>query len=169
MPMVTATEIPSLSLLSQASENADFKDAYSAKLSHAALSPTEIFLAASRAVPRWAEALMAIRNRMVRLVGLKDVGALRVPLQKAPQDYSVGDQLGIFLVFAKTEDEIVLGIDDKHLDVRVSILKSPKDAAPGYTVSTIVNVRNWLGKLYMLPVSRIHPLIVRAMMGRAAV
>jgi hypothetical protein len=36
-------------------------------------------------------------------------------------------------------------------------------------VSTVVHVHNWLGRIYMVPVGRIHPFVVRAMMRRTAV
>jgi Protein of unknown function (DUF2867) len=60
---------------------------------------------------------------------------------------------------------LLLGIDDKHLDVRVSVFKDGR-SAPSYVVSTVVHVHNLLGHLYMVPVGRIHPLVVRAMMRR---
>ncbi len=83
-------------------------------------------------------------------------------------DYRVGDRLGIFTIFGSTPDELLLGIDDSHLDLRVSVLKQG-GARPSYIISTVVKVHNWLGRAYMLPVGRIHPLIVKTMMRRAAV
>ncbi|PWB79508.1 MAG: hypothetical protein C3F11_20610 [Methylocystaceae bacterium] len=49
------------------------------------------------------------------------------------------------------------------------ILKSGTGEATQYTVSTVVHIKNHFGRFYMLPVGRIHPLVVRAMMRRAAV
>jgi hypothetical protein len=83
--------------------------------------------------------------------------------------YQVGDRLGIFSIFGKTEKELLLGIDDSHLDVRVSVLKSECNGLPHYVVSTVVKVHNLLGRAYMMPVGRIHPFVVRAMMARAEV
>jgi hypothetical protein len=165
---VTATTVPDQSALQATLANADFYDAYEAPLSSAMLSPTEIFLRASRSTPQWVDDLMAIRNRIVRLFGLKDVGAMKVAA-RAPDAYQVGDRLGIFSIFAKTEDELLLGIDDRHLDVRVSVLKSERNGLPNYVVSTVVHVHNLLGRVYMAPVGRIHPFVVRSMMGRAEV
>jgi Protein of unknown function (DUF2867) len=165
---VTATTVPNDSALQPSLADADFYDAYEAPLSTAKLSPTEIFLRASRSTPKWVDDLMAIRNRIVRLFGLKDVGAMKVAT-KAPDAYEVGDRLGIFSVFGKTEKELLLGIDDRHLDVRVSVLKSERKGLPHYVVSTVVHVHNLLGRIYMAPVGRIHPFVVRSMMGRAQV
>ena len=168
MAKVTATTVPDDSALKPSLADASFYDAYEAPLSTAALSPTEIFLRASRGTPRWVDDLMAIRNRIVRLFGLKDVGAMKVAM-RPPETYQVGDRLGIFSIFGKTEHELLLGIDDSHLDVRVSVLKSQRNGLPHYVVSTVVHVHNLLGRVYMAPVGRIHPFVVRSMMGRAEV
>ena len=88
---------------------------------------------------------------------------------KPPDAYHVGDRLGIFSVFGKTENELLLGIDDSHLDVRVSVLKFSGGEPRSYVVSTVVKVHNWLGHLYMAPVGRLHPLVVKATMCRAEV
>jgi hypothetical protein len=168
MTKVTATTVPDDSVLQPWLAGADFCDAYEAQLTCATLSPTEIFLRASRTTPRWVEELMAIRNRVVRLFGLKDVGAMRTAT-RPPETYQVGDRLGIFSIFGKTEKELLLGIDDSHLDVRVSVLKSQRDGVPHYVLSTVVHVHNLLGRVYMAPVGRIHPFVVRSMMARAEV
>lgn len=168
MTKVIATTVPDESVLQPTLADADFYDAYEAPLNTAALSPTEIFLRASRSTPQWVDDLMAIRNRIVRLFGLKDVGAMKAAM-KVSDAYQVGDRLGIFSIFGKTEKELLLGIDDRHLDVRVSVLKSQRNGLPHYVVSTVVHVHNLLGRLYMAPVGRIHPFVVRSMMGRAEV
>jgi len=165
---VTETTVPDDSALQSWLAGADFYDAYEAPLATATLSPTEIFLRASHTTPRWVEELMAIRNRIVRLFGLKDVGAMKVAA-RAPDSYQVGDRLGIFSIFGKTENELLLGIDDSHLDVRVSVLKSQRNGIPHYVLSTVVHVHNLLGRVYMAPVGRIHPFVVRSMMARAEV
>jgi hypothetical protein len=168
MNVVTETIVPKESGLQSLLAKADFYDAYTAILTDTTLTPTEIFLRAASATPPWVSTLMSIRNRIVKLFGLKDVGHLVASSRKPAALYEVGDRLGIFNIFCKTEDELVLGIDDRHLDVRVSVLKPRADASQHYVVSTVVSVHNWLGHVYMAPVGRIHPLVVRALMRRAA-
>jgi hypothetical protein len=100
---------------------------------------------------------------------LKDVGSMRGAKARPAESYRPGERLGIFTVVSQSAEEIVLGIDDRHLDVRVSVAK-PNDApAPRYVVSTAVRIHNLLGRAYMIPVGRIHSVVVRAMMRRAAV
>ena len=166
---VVATTVPADSALQSWLADADFYDAYEAPLPLGVVtaSPTEVFLHSSRATPPWINRLMRIRNRVVRLFGLKDVGEMAADVRPADA-YQVGDRIGIFSIVGKTENELLLGIDDHHLDVRVSIMKSFRNGLPHYVVSTVVHVHNLLGRLYMVPVSRIHPLVVKAMMRRAS-
>ena len=167
MTKVIATTIPAESALQSWLAKSDFYDAYEAPLpmSVATLSPTEVFLHGSRVTPRWINNLMRIRNRVARLFGLKDVGSIGATAKPA-DDYQVGDRIGIFSIFGKTENELLLGIDDRHLDVRVSVMKSYRNGLPYYIVSTVVHVHNLLGHLYMVPVGRIHPFVVKSMMRR---
>ncbi len=168
METVTATDVPEESALRTLLPEAYFFDAWRAPLNGVTLTPAGIFLQTVKATPAWVTKLMALRNLIVRQLGLKDVGPMTVPTDKPAGDYRIGDRLGIFSVFGNTENELLLGIDDRHLDVRVSVLKQGGELA-SYTVSTVVKVHNWLGRAYMLPVGRIHPLVVKALMRRAAV
>jgi hypothetical protein len=84
--------------------------------------------------------------------------------RKAVSEYRIGDLLGIFTIMGQTQDELLLGIDDSHLHVRVSVLKPSGQSSLNYVVSTVVHVHNWLGRIYMVPVGRIHPFVVGAMM-----
>lgn len=169
MQLVTKRRIPAASLLHAVGANAYFADSFISALHDRSLTPAEISLRVSRATPAWAEALMSLRNRVVRLFGLKAVGGLSNVGSKPAAEYAIGDRMGIFSIYAQTPDELVMGIDDRHLDVRVSILKGPDNDPSKYVVSTVVVVHNLLGRIYMLPVGRIHPLIVRALMRRAVV
>jgi hypothetical protein len=165
--IVTAAEVPEESALRPMLAAADFFDAYRSPLNDPALAPIEIFIRAARTGPAWATWLMNLRNFIVRQIGLKDVGPMTVEAGKPASSYRIGDRLGIFSILASTENELLLGIDDRHLDVRVSLLKRVRERE--YTVSTVVKIHNWLGRLYMLPVGRIHPLVVTALMRRAEV
>jgi hypothetical protein len=169
MAHVTETDLPAESALRSWVEDADFYDAYECGLNDASLTPTEIFLRAARATPIWAEMLMSIRNRIVKLLGLKDVGNLGAVTEMSVTSYEIGDRLGIFNILAKTDSELILGIDDRHLDVRVSVLKFIRAGLERYAVSTVVKTHNRLGRIYMMPVGRIHPIIVKTLMKRAAV
>lgn len=169
MTQVITTSIPDDSILQSCLAAADFYDAYEAPLQDASLTPTEIFLRASRATPPWVGTAMTLRNRIARNLGLKDVGGMKAADDRPAKSYAVGDRLGIFNILGKSDRELLLGIDDRHLDVRVSLLKLQRNDVHSYVVSTVVKVHNRLGHIYMGPVGLIHPLVVKAMMKRALV
>ncbi|MFL9835389.1 DUF2867 domain-containing protein [Chryseobacterium terrae] len=114
--------------------------------------------------PKWIDRLFTFRNKLVGLVGLKTSGEL-TDRQKMLDNFNCekGEQLGLFKVFDKTTNEVVLGEDDKHLNFRVSLFV---DQQSGYNtkkmliISTTVEFNNWLGRLYFLPVRPFHKLIV---------
>jgi hypothetical protein len=69
----------------------------------------------------------------------------------------------VFDLVAWSPDEVLLGIDQRHLAFRASVLVEPDRVV----VSTIVEVRNRRGRAYSAVVRRIHPWVVRTMLARA--
>jgi hypothetical protein len=69
-------------------------------------------------------------------------------------------------VFHKTDHEIILGEDDKHLDFRVSLYldENTETNQKQLTISTLVKFNNIFGKLYFMPVLPFHKLIVPTML-----
>lgn len=116
--------------------------------------------------PKWVDPLMAIRNKIVTLFGLKTSKLLTERENQLDNfKFEPGEQLGIFKLFIKTENEIVLGEDDKHLNFRVSLLIDhivDEIERKKLTITTAVKFNNIFGRLYFLPVKPIHKLIVRA-------
>jgi hypothetical protein len=154
--------------------NAYFHDAWAIAPAEPQLNALDQFLRVAEKTPRWIDRLMKIRNRVVGYFGLKNLGALsQIHPNKKSQEYLVGERVGIFTLISKTDDEVLLGDDDNHLKVVVSVHKGAGElgAPPVVTVTTVVHVKNWLGSLYMLPVAPAHRVIARAMVktvGNAA-
>lgn len=113
---------------------------------------------------------MALRNRVVRLVGLKDLGHMTVSRSlDQSSTYAVGNRVGIFTLYANCFEEAVLGDRDKHLDVMVSVHRSaPNGDSVLITVTTVVHVHNMLGRLYMLPVRPMHRIITPTVLAEAS-
>jgi hypothetical protein len=166
MRQVTATTIPMESVLYAAIPGSDFHDAFEAPLDDPTLSLIAILLRAFRTTPQWVGTLMSLRNSIVRPLGLKGDAGLSEVAEKPTDAYRIGDRIGIFTIMASSETELLLGIDDSHLDVRVSVMKRHAGDTSSFVLSSLVNIRNWLGRAYMVPVGRIHPFVVRAMMRR---
>lgn len=169
--IIITREIPAASALHARVASSDFHDCYSVPVADTSRTALGIFLHSVARPPSWVSTLMAIRNRLVVLVGLKNLGHLsKVRTDKPEHAYVRGDRVGIFTMVSNTPDEVVLEDRDKHLDVMLSILKLPADAdgAHWIAVSTVVHIHNALGRLYMIPVAPIHKRIVPAVMARAA-
>jgi hypothetical protein len=115
--------------------------------------------------PKWADSLMLIRDKVVGVFGLKTSEQLTAEARNPDNfKFQVGEQLDIFKVYAKTENELVLGDDDKHLSFRVSLLLDCKNNDIGkkkIMITTMVEYKNIFGRIYFLPVKPIHQLIVK--------
>ncbi|MDF3835790.1 DUF2867 domain-containing protein [Cupriavidus basilensis] len=165
---VTVIDVPASSLLAPSLASADFFDAYRVAVPDARQSALEIYLGIVSRTPAWVTRLMSLRNRVVVLFGLKDLGHLGdIDAGKPASAYRVGDRVGIFSLLALSEREVVLGDADKHLEVKISVckLEPPEPAAggqPAVAVSTVVHNRNALGRVYMLFVAPLHRRIVPA-------
>jgi len=163
---IIAATPPSGSQASQRLPGAYFYDCYQIAAPLIEASALETYLHVVRQTPGWVNRLMALRNWLVGLVGLKNLGHLgALGAGKPAGEYRVGDRAGIFSLLYLTPDEVLLGDSDKHLDVVLSVCKAPQGAV---SVTTVVHVHNWLGRLYMLPVTPLHKIIVRTMLKRAA-
>jgi hypothetical protein len=81
-----------------------FHDCYAMPVAHEGRSALAIFLATVARSPRWVETLMALRNRVVALFGLKDLGHLgSLPPFKDAAAYRIGERVGIFTLL---DDEV---------------------------------------------------------------
>jgi len=165
---ITPIAVPPSSDIAQYLPGADFFDAYEMPLEHRGRPALDIYLQVIARTPAWVNFLMTVRNRIVAFVGLKNLGHLDdVIPNKDAAAYPVGSRVGIFSLLSATDDEIVLGDSDKHLDVRVSIRKLKRETRETVAVSTVVHIHNRLGRAYMFVVAPVHRLIVPAVLARA--
>lgn len=123
----------------------DFLDDYTVATP---LSPREALDLALRS-PAWARALLRLRDALVRPLGLKS----------AADDASTG-----FPVEYASEDEIIVGMDDRHLDFRITALKSDGTLH----LATWVHRNSALGRAYLALISPFHRLILRSAIRRIA-
>jgi len=115
--------------------------------------------------PRWVAVLMRIRDSIVAVVGLKTAWRLR----RSSRNDAV-ERVGIFRIYERHADEIVLGEDDRHLDFRLSVMRESQAAAHGtyVTVATCVDCHNLLGRTYLSLIAPFHRAVVRSTLRRAA-
>ncbi len=164
-PTVGSAEVPPGSEIERQLPGAYFHDSYQALLpaQAAGSSALELSLQTFLKTPRWIDFLMRLRNRVVGLVGLKNLGSFNhLDPGKPASAYRVGDRVGIFSLRYLTDNEVILADSDKHLDVQVSVCKLMRDEAVRVNISTVVHVHNRLGKLYMFFVAPAHKVIAPA-------
>jgi len=146
----------------------DFQDSHSADLigSEKPIAIEEVGRAFFSTSPSWLKNLFMLRNKLVKLIGLKvgeEVEDREAML--AASNFEVGDSLGLFKVFQKSENELIIGEDDKHLDFRVSLLiDRSATEKERLTITTTVHFNNWTGRLYFIPVKPFHSFAVPAML-----
>ncbi|MDE1167330.1 MAG: DUF2867 domain-containing protein [Pseudomonas sp.] len=160
--IVSKCTVPALSSVNQYVQGADFVDCQSARVVDVQRTALGHALTIMAATPAWIDSLMKLRNRAVKLVGLKDLGGLkRIDLKRDEASYQPGQRIGIFTLVSSTDDEALMVDRDKHLDVYVVLNRLPIDADGSRTVvlSTVVRTHNLLGKVYMVPVGPMHRVI----------
>jgi hypothetical protein len=117
--------------------------------------------------PRWAEYLMWVRDRIVSLIGLHTAPPRASSLTCAAH-LQPGDMVGMFRVFARSDDEILLGADDRHLDFRASMLVLRDPSRSSAVLTTVVHFNNSLGRAYFFVVRPFHRLIVTSLLRNVA-
>lgn len=132
----------------------DFADAFSVVVPGAGLDARPVAARAFDDPPPWAAALMTARNAVMGRLGYK-----------APDTRRTG-----FPILRSSPEEVVMGLDDRHLDFRALVRVSAVTASSSrITLATAVATHNWRGRLYLAAIMPFHRLIVRDMLRRMAV
>lgn len=168
---VHACAVPTGSAIASLLPGAHFCDAWTVDIDDPTLSALDHLMATLSATPRWVEAMLGLRNRIVSRLGLKNLGELSGQRRSRPlQRIEPGDRVGIFTLINNTPDEVLVGDADHHLRVVLSVLRqnAQDQTLARLVLSTGVHVHNLLGHLYMLPVAPMHKLIAPAVLARTS-
>ena len=103
----------------------------------------------------WVGALMRMRDAVMARFGVKTARQFRSDNAR---------RIAIFRIYERGPQEVLLGEDDRHLDFRISVLRTER----ALTVSTVVHCHNRLGRVYLLAIAPFHRRIVRSGLRRAA-
>jgi hypothetical protein len=138
---------------------AQFADAFRVEVADPSLDARH---AAERMIgqqPRWAEALVKLRNMLVGPLGLKTSG------EGAP---APGGMIGIFPVLSETPDRVIAGFNDSHLDFRVVVDVTTPEGVRQVTLTTLVKTHNWFGRTYLAVIMPFHRLIAPTLLRQVA-
>jgi hypothetical protein len=138
---------------------AQFADAFRLTVANGALDSRHAAERMMGRSPRWVSALLAVRDAIVKPLGLTtSKSARRTPV----------DRVGMFPVISQTPERLVAGFDDSHLDFRVVVDVAPASGGQNVTATTLVLTHNRLGRIYLAVITPFHRLIVRAMLRQVA-
>lgn len=110
-------------------------------------------------MPDWARRLLRVRNALLAPFSIKSDG-----LNDAQ---SAAGCVDIFPVLEEFEDQIVLGLDDRHLDFRIVVDRSNSKQGYRLRVTTLVKRHNVFGRIYIAIITPFHRLIVRSVLKNA--
>jgi hypothetical protein len=147
-PHVATTTLPQHSTLHQRVAQGDFIDCYSVDADVPPRRAAEIITE----FPGWARFLLVIRRIVTTPFGLSNDGPV------------ADDKVGIFPVESATDDELIAGFNDKHLDFRVSVMSVNKKVY----LATWVHPHNLGGRLYLAAIMPFHIMISRDALARVA-
>jgi len=146
---VSATALPKESLLHDRVAPKDFLDCYSVASGLSPRQAAEIITD----FPGWARFLLTIRRAITAPFGLSNDGPVAI------------DKVGIFPVESETNQELIAGFNDRHLNFRVSVI-----SRNGHVfLATWVHPHNIGGKLYLATILPFHILIARNALARVSV
>lgn len=154
--------LPANSLLNKQSATIHYQDTFAANIVTAhPVTIQQTGIAFVTTAPRFVSQMMKWRDRIVRIFGLKT--SQKLP-RNPPTTFNCGDQLGIFKILEKNEQEVILGENDKHLDFRVSLYLQQQSTQQQLICTTVVHYNNLWGKIYFFFVKPFHKLLVPAML-----
>lgn len=147
------------SLPSTALPSADWADAYEIETQRAFSDMNAAALCIVGRMPRWAKPLLWLRNVIVAPFGLKP-GDQRVVQAGV-------DHIDFFPVLSETDEQIVLGLDDRHLDFRILLERRTSQGGACYRLTTLVDRHNMFGRVYLFLITPFHKWIVRSVLTNA--
>jgi hypothetical protein len=133
-------------------ERPDYVDVMACPLPEGATTDPAVWAAtvfSPLGTPSWVKVLMGLRQVLVPLIG--------VPQGSAERAFAVVETRG---------EEALMVSDDRHLDFRAALGVDPETRL--VRLVTVVRLHGLRGRVYFAPVRVVHPLVVSAMLHRAA-
>ena len=158
-PSILLIPTPSQAEQSSGLPRLDFADCYHGHVARTGITAMEVARAAFDKPPGWVDGLMSVRDGVVGRLGLKTA--------RDAEAAAAGSKAGIFPIISEMPNEVVLGLDDKHLDFRIWVSVQGMDGGTDVRMSTLVRLHGWPGRIYLAAVMPFHNLLSRRMLRRA--
>jgi hypothetical protein len=125
-----------------------------------------IYAAALDHLPTVFKRLLVLRSILVRPFGIAGVSyrelTQAIDLRRS---YAIGDRIGRWTLYEQSQDELITGADDRHLDFRVSVLREDRARV---VLSTAVMTHNMFGRAYLTTILPFHRYGVAQLLTNAA-
>jgi hypothetical protein len=162
---IDSVEIPQRSVVTSAFTHHHLADAFETMLPEgASTDPETLARHIFGTMPAWVNALLKLRDALVRPFGIKTASAMR---RNAMRE----GRIGLFRIYERRPLEIILGDDDSHLDFRASVFveRREESGTPRHhvVISTVVHCNNRIGRLYIFVIRPFHRMVVRSSLRRA--
>lgn len=126
------------------------------------ISAYDAYRIMTQSQPKWLKILFQMKDFLARMVGIRTIKGFNQLTEDIP---NIGDAVHFFTVFELEKDKLTLIVRDHHLDVCLHLrLIDDNDKQNKLYVITLVKNHNFIGKLYMAPVSVLLPLIVNRLL-----
>ena len=126
------------------------------------ISAYDAYRMMTQSQPKWLKILFQMRDFLGLMVGIRTIKGFEQLSENIP---NIGDIVHFFNVIELEKDKLTLIVRDHHLDVCLHLrLIEDNDKQNKLYVITSVKNHNFIGKVYMAPVSVLHPLIVNRLL-----
>ena len=119
-----------------------------------------------KSVPKWVMLLLNMRNAIATIFGLKTGKIENIYENKEVLIFKQYQSIGDIFILLKENNHLIAELKDKHLDFRFSILVRQEDGKTKLSLSTIVKINNFFGKIYFFLITPIHRLIIPNLLKR---
>ncbi|MGL1922707.1 MAG: DUF2867 domain-containing protein [Hyphomicrobiales bacterium] len=179
--MIYATErdIPAQSQLFEPAKQAYIIDCFAIGSAEIELPIEELYARLMSQTPKWFDVLMNLRDRIVGLLGLKstqNMAGYESVFEQTGKPFGLNNTtrpskiMDFFTVVALSENEIILSIKDKHLDMQMSLLRCNVDFEKQQCeilMNDVIFTHNFFGKLYLFFIMPVHKIIIKKTLNDA--
>lgn len=163
---VRRVPLPAESGIAHLFKAADLADAYAIRLPPGMTRDIDTLtrLVLGNPAP-WFRVLMTVRDMAMVPFGVKTSRQIR-----SEADAGGAEHIDFFPIYSRSEREMVVGENDRHLDFKASLLLRPSGSGTHIELvaTTVARCHNRLGHAYLALISPFHRLIVRSSLSRAA-
>ncbi len=144
-----------------------FADAYRAPVRREDASPVELFFAIFGHHPLWAKLMLLARHRIGEIFGLAAATTAELMHPTQLPSYRVGQNIGPWPIYFMSDEELIAGRENRHLDFRLSVLKQGSGPTAAVVVSTFCCTHHRFGRVYLRLIGPFHKWGVRRLLCRA--